>query len=407
MKVLLVNQFFAPDVAAVAQLMGDLVEDMADASLEIGVITGRAPYNQTQNVAESDRWDREGCRVWRVPYIQIGSRGTVPRLLSYGTFMLSAFIKMLCCPRYDVVMVFTCPPLVGVLAWVYGHLRRAKVVTVVEDLYPDVAVALGFLPPRGLVSAGLFKLSAFLLKSSHRVVALSDGMRVNLIEKGIDESKITVIENWADSRTIHPVERIANSFAVEHGVSGKFVVQYSGHMGEAHEFETILSAATTLCGETGIHFQFIGDGPRREEIETYIKRHRQANVSLLPYQQRADLKYSLGAASVAVVTLRPELTGLIVPSKIYGILAAGKPVILVGSSECEIARILTRGNCGFVVPPGDTAGFVRAVRKLYTNPVLVNKIGKQARDLLVERFDRGLQTGKYIHMLKELGEQSD
>jgi len=275
-------------------------------------------------------------------------------------------------------------------------------VSVVEDLYPDVAVALGFLPPRGLVTAGLFRFSAFLLKSSQQVVALSDGMKAKLIEKGIDESKITVIENWADSKAIQPIEENTNSFAVELGVSGQFVVQYSGHMGEAHEFETMLSAATALCGETGIHFQFIGDGPRREEIKGYIAEHEQGNVSLLPYQQRVDLKYSLGAASVAVVTLWPELTDLIVPSKIYGILAAGKPVILVGSQECEIARILTEGECGFVVNPGDTAGFVRAIRELYTNPELANKMGRQARNLLVERFDRDLQTGKYIRMLKEL-----
>lgn len=407
MKVLLINQYFAPDVAAVAQLMGDLVEDMASAGLEIGVITGRAPYNQTRNVAELERWDGVDCRVWRVPYIQIGSRGTVSRLLSYGTFMLSAFIRMLCCRRYDVVMVFTCPPLVGVLAWMYERLRRARVVSIVEDLYPDIAVALGFLPPRGLVTAGLSRLSVFLLGSSQRVVALSNGMKAKIAEKGVNESKISVIENWADSKMIQPLEGIANPFAVEHGVSGKFVVQYSGHMGEAHEFETILSAATTLRKETDIHFQFIGDGPRQEEIETYIRCHGQANVSLLPYQQRADLKYSLGAASVSVVTLRPELTGLIVPSKIYGILAAGKPVILVGSQDCEIAQILTGGRCGFVVEPGDSAGFVRAVWNLYTNPELANTMGKQARNLLVRRFDRGLQTGKYIRMLNELGAQSN
>jgi len=406
-KVLLVNQYFSPDVAAVAQLMGDLVEDMVNGGLEIGVITGSAPYNQTRNVAELERWDGEDCRIWRVPYIQMRSRGMVSRLLSYCTFMLSAFIKMLCCRRYDVVMSFTCPPLVGVLAWMYGRLRRAKVVSVVEDVYPDIAVALGFLPRRGLATAGLSRLSVFLLRSSQRAVALSNGMKAKLVEKGIDESKIVVIENWADSKEIQPIEGIENSFAVKHEVSGKFVVQYSGHMGEAHEFETILSAATALCRETDIHFQFIGDGPRREEIETYIRAHGQDNLSLLPYQQRENLRYSLGAACVAVVTLRPELTDLIVPSKIYGILAAGKPVILVGSQGCEIARILTESECGFVVEPGDVAGFVRAVRELYTNPELADKMGKQARNLLVERFDRGLQTGKYIRMLNELGEQSN
>lgn len=406
MKVLLVNQYFTPDVAAVAQLMGDLVEDMMDEGHEIGIVAGRSPYNQTQNDSGSERWDREGCRVWRVPYIPLFSRGTVSRLLTYGTFMMSAFVKMLVCRRHDVVMSFTAPPLVGILAWMYGVLRRAKVVSVVEDLYPDVALALGFLNPRGVITGSLSRISVFLLRKSHRIVVLSKGMKEKLVEKGIDEATIEVIENWADSRMIQPSAGNTNLFAVEHGVSKKFVVQYSGRMGEAHEFKTMLSAAATLCKETGIHFQFIGDGPRRKEIETYIREHdKRDNVSLLPYQQRSDLNCSLGAASVSVVTLRPEVVDLIVPSKFYGILAAGKPVVLIGSQECEIARAITESKCGFVVELGDVSGFVRVVRELYENPELTNQMGKRARNLLIAKYDRGLQTAKYVRMLEEIGAQ--
>lgn len=406
MKVLLVNQYFIPDVAAVAQLMGDLVEDMMDEGLEVGIIAGRCQYNQTRNDSASEPWNRKGCRVWRVPYIPLFSRGTTSRLLTYGTFMISAFVRMILCRRHDVVMSFTAPPLVGILAWTYGALRRAKVVSVVEDLYPDVALALGFLNPRGVTAGTLSRISVFLLRKSHRIVVLSKGMKERLSKKGIDEAKIEVIENWADSRTIQPSTGNANSFAVEHGVSGKFVVQYSGRMGEAHEFKTMLSAATLLCNDTEIHFQFIGDGPRREEIESYISEHgKQDNISLLPYQQRTNLESSLGAASVSVVTLRAEVVDLIVPSKFYGILAAGKPVVLIGSQECEIGRTITENGCGFVVKLGDVSGFARVVRELYENPELTEQMGKRARDLLIAKYDRGLQTAKYVRMLKEIGAQ--
>ena len=400
MKVLLVNQYFHPEVAAVAQHMADLAQDLSRAGFTVGVLCGRGQYADVQNSDEPGQLT--GIRVWRLRYCHGRATSTTVRLLSYVTFILSAAVRSLFLPKFDVVLVFSSPPLVGTIAWIYAGLRRAHVVSVVEDFYPDVAVALGFLPSRGLLVRMLYGASNFLLRRSRRIITLSDQMKNRLIERGMNESQIVVIHNWADGERIRPTSRDENSFLDRHDLHEKFVVQYSGHMGEAHVFDSLLAATRQLSDLSDVGFLFIGDGPKRQDIAEFIDENSLRNVLLLPYQQRAFLVESLGAASVSVISLRPEVSGLIVPSKLYGALAAGKPVVFIGSMESEVARTVVEGECGFVVEPQDTDSLVDVILRLRASPSLVREMGEKARAFFEANYDRELQTGKYISLFREI-----
>jgi glycosyltransferase involved in cell wall biosynthesis len=213
-------------------------------------------------------------------------------------------------------------------------------------------------------------------------------MANKLVEEGIGPETVRVIHNWSDGRAIQPVEREQNDLRVEWNLQDKFVVGYSGNMGRAHEFETILAAAEKLKGWAGIVFLFIGGGPQRDWIRQEAQRRELANIRFKPYQPRERLSLSLSVPDVHLISLQPPLEGLIVPSKFYGIAAAGRPTIYIGDPEGEIPRILHGSACGYTIPIGDAHGLAACVQDLAVDAGRVKEVGRHARDVFDRRFDQ-------------------
>ena len=400
MKVLLIHQFFYPEVAAVAQLMTDLVEDLVNNGIEVSVLCGKATYEQSSNQAtEATKRYLSQASIYRVPAIRKKTESSIVHFFSYFVFHVLAFWRALAIPSPDCVVTFTNPPLIAFLGWVLKLFKGARFIYVVEDVYPDVAVELGFLRPESLITRFLSRLSTSILKKADVVIAIGDIMRERLLQKGAASSRIQVIHNWADGKSIFPVDPQENWFIKEYGFEGNFVVQYSGHIGEGHYFRALLGTARELQENDDIKFVFIGDGRRKKEIVEYRNRYRLKSVFILPYQDRSQLRYTLGAASVAIATLHSKLEGLMVPSKIYGIMASAKPVIFIGSSEGEIARIIGEANCGFCISPEATEELKALVLSLYDDPSLVKRLGENAREYFETHFERVEQTSKYIRLI--------
>jgi len=400
MKVLLVNQFFYPEVAAVAQLMTDLAEDLVKNGIEVSVLCGRATYEPSANQAsEATKRCLSQVRIYRVPASRKKTKSSIVHFFGYLVFHVSALLRSLVVPSPDCVVTFTSPPLIAFLGWVLKLFKGARFIYVVEDLYPDVAIGLGFLKRESLIASFLSRLSTSILKKADVVIAIGDIMRERLLQKGVASSRIQVIHNWADGKSIFPVDPKENWFTKEYGFEGNFVVQYSGHIGEGHDFRALLGTALELQKNDDIKFVFIGDGRRKSEIVEYCDQHGLKNVSVFPYQERSQLRYTLGAASIAIVTLRSELEGLMIPSKIYGIMASGKPVIFIGSSEGEIARIVKEADCGFCVSPEATEKLKALVLSLYDDLPLVKRLGENAREYFETHFERAEQTSKYVRLI--------
>ncbi len=396
MRLLVLNQYFHPDVAATGQLLTELCVDLAR-SHEVWVITGFPSYDPLESRRRRllAREDVAGVRVLRV-YTWRGSRKTLlSRAAIYATFLLSAFLVGLFAPRPDVLMTWTDPPFLPLVGGMIAALRRLPLVIVVQDVYPEVAVRLGVLRHPLWILVGN-TLLGWPLRRAARVVAISEGMKRCLREKGVPEENISVIPNWADGRAIVPCAK-ANPFSRAHGLDRAFVVLHSGNIGLTQDFETLLRSAEGL---QDMRIVLIGDGAYKRRLQKAVTERGLTNVLFLPYQPREHLAYSLASADVAVIVLKPGLEGYVEPSKVYAIMASGRPFVAAIGSESEVARIAREHECGVIVPPGHPQALTDALRALQADPSERARLGRNGREALQRFYDRSLAVGRYDQMLR-------
>jgi glycosyltransferase involved in cell wall biosynthesis len=399
-RLLILNQFFYPDHSAISQLMTDLAESLVERGLSVTALSGRGLYNGGKSLPAREVY--RGVRVERAWATSFGKSSDAGRLADYFTFYLGAAWKLLTLPRHDVVMALTLPPLIGLLALIICRLKGMRLAALVEDIYPDVGVALGTFREGGLLARLLDRLNRLVLSRADRIIVLGECMRERVTDKiGLEAGgRIDIIHNWADGEKIRPLAAgETNPFAEEHDLRQRFVVQFSGNFGMVNDFDTPLEAARLLRKRADILFLFIGDGVRAGEIKEFVSRHELANVRVLPYQPRENLLYSLAAGHAHLVTLADGLAGLSVPSKTYGILAAGRPVIFVGDPRSDIARLVAEHHCGAVVRTGEAARLASLISVWADEPATLAKLGEQARAIFTRRFDRPQAVAAYAESL--------
>jgi colanic acid biosynthesis glycosyl transferase WcaI len=280
----------------------------------------------------------------------------------------------------DVVIVVTNPPPLPSVALLAARIRRAQCVLLVHDVYPEVLVATGLLREDSLLLRLLRWFNRQLYPRFERVIVLGRDMQ-RLIESRFlpENKKATLITNWADIETISPKPRKENGLLKQRGLEDLFVIQYSGNMGRTHGLETILEAAVLLQQERSIHFLLIGSGAKRRGVETYLAGARLKNVTLLPPQLRQELTETLNACDVAIVSFIKGIAGISVPSRMYNIMAAGKPIIAVADDDSELALVVREENIGWVVRPGDKTGLVEVIRNAQSAPRKLKEMGERAR----------------------------
>jgi len=396
MRLIILNQFFYPDHSATSQLMTDLAESLVERGVAVTALAGRGRYTGGEKL--SPREDYKGVRIERAWSTGFGKRSIAARISDYLSFYLGASWKLLRLPSHDAVMALTTPPLIGLVALLVGRLRRLRVIMLVQDVYPDIAVALGALRPGSPATKALEWISCQVLKRSDRIVVLSESMRERIAAKVGDEraSRIDVIHNWADGTDIRPITEASNPFVVEHNLGESFVVLFSGNLGRVNEFSTVLEAARLLRDRSDIVFLFVGGGAKEGEIQEFRRKHCLDNVKLLPYQPRHLLRYSLGAGHALLVTLADGLAGLSVPSKAYAIMAAGRPLLFVGDPRSDIARIITEYRCGAVIGSGDSRRLADVITIWSAERLKLEELGSAARSLFDDRFDRAHAVNAYL-----------
>lgn len=398
--IIAVNRYYAPDESATSQLLTQLCTRAAAAGLDVVVLCARGWHGeQTASLAREATID--GVRVTRLRATHLGRIHLLGRLLDYGSFYAHVAWRLLWLSRPGVtILAKTDPPMLAVVCAAVARARGARLVTWVQDVFPEVADRLGLPLTGGRVGRVLRWLRNRAMRRAAVNVAIGERMAAYLRTQGVPPDRLEVIHNWAQP-DIRPVARDQNSLRRCWGLAEAFVVGYSGNMGRAHEFETILSAASRLQGER-IRFLFIGDGFHRSALEEEAARRQLDNVTFRPYQQRECLAESLSTPDLHLVTLLPELEGLIVPSKLYGILAAGRPVFFVGSLEGEVARILNDGGCGKSFAIGDDDGLTRSILEASRQPHLCASWSAAARRLADGEFSHDRSLGQWMTLLRRL-----
>jgi glycosyltransferase involved in cell wall biosynthesis len=402
MRLTILNQFFYPDHSATSQLMTELAQNLGEYGFEVTALAARGRYNGGGALPPHEYY--RGVRIERAWATSFGKTCLPGRLADYLTFYLAAFWRLLTLPRQDVVMALTTPPLIGLIALIVGRLRGMRFVALMEDLYPDVAIALGALAPESLLARALDWLTRVMLKHADRIVVLSDCMLERVVAKVGQEARprIDVIHNWADGEEIAPLADGKNGFFTERGLgdlNDKFVVLFSGNLGLVNEFSTVLEAARSLRVRSDIVFVFIGEGSRSAEIKSFVKENGLDNVRMLPYQPRETLRRSLAAGDALLITLADGLAGLSVPSKTYSSLAAGRPLLFVGDQRSCVARLILQNNCGATVAGGESGHLAEIVAGWAENREEAAQLGVTARLLFEQRFDRRVAVKGYVESL--------
>lgn len=387
MAVIFINRYFYPDHSATSQLLTDLAFHLDEQSYRVTVIASRQLYGGTACALPSHE-DVRGVKICRVWSTGFGRGSLFGRALDYATFYLSAAAALLKYVRAgDVVVAKTDPPLISVVAVVVTSLTGARLINWTQDLFPEVAGALQ-VPGVGLVGQGLRQLRNHALRTASRNIVIGECMADRLRAEGIPAQSIHVIHNWADAATIRPIAHRDNPIRTEWNLEGKFVVGYSGNLGRAHEFQTILQAAEQLASSSTIRFLFIGGGAQLNPLRQEVVRRGLSNIQFQPYQPRERLSNSLSAVDLHLVSLRPELEGLIVPSKFYGIAAAGRPILFMGSSTGEIAKLLQDHGCGYTIGIGETEQAVAIITKLASDEGECRLLGQAGRIALEQHYDK-------------------
>lgn len=398
MRILLINQFFHPDICATAQLATDLAEDLAARGHEVTALATAGTYlGGGARLPPIEH--RRGVRIQRVRATSLGKATTANRLADYASYYGAAVGRALVDEVPEVTICMSTPPLIAALG-AFAKWRGSRFVYWVQDLYPDIATALGVVSESGLTTRVMHALSRRVLCAADAIVTVGDRMRARIAAKGICGERIHVVPNWADGSAIRPVPPEANTFRKAHGLTGP-VVMYSGNMGRAHDLETLLGMVRVMSAQ-GVTFVFVGDGTRRREIEAAAR--GSASVRILPYQARASLAESLSAGDVHLIGQRACAAGLMEPSKLYGILAAGRPVLYVGPRDTHVAGTILREGVGAVTPNGDVDAAVRALRGLVAD---APRLGVLARAAFEREYDRPHRTGAFEAILRQVVEPCD
>jgi colanic acid biosynthesis glycosyl transferase WcaI len=320
--------------------------------------------------------------------------------VNYLTYLASAGMTGMRCSRPIAVLCMTDPPMVGDLGLLLARRFGAPLIVISEDVFPEIALALGRLSNPVVVGV-LRRLVRFYLRRADHVVAIGETMKRRLVAKGTPRERITVIPNWVDTSAIEPVGTV-NRWAMENGLGGHFVVMHSGNVGHAQDLETLIDAAVRLGDLDDLAVVLIGSGARKAALEERVARLGLTSVRFLGYQPRELLSETLSSGHVHVIGLGAGLAGYVVPSRAYGVLAAGRPVIVAADEESETSALVREAGCGWAIPPGDPAALADAIREAHACRDELEELGRRGREHVVAHYDRGIAVERYRELLLSL-----
>jgi glycosyltransferase involved in cell wall biosynthesis len=383
-------------------MLSDLAFAMASDDWRVWVVTSRQMYEDPQAMLPA-RENQGGVEIRRVWTTRFGRANLVGRAVDYASFYAATLWTLLrITHRGDVIVAKTDPPLISIIAWIAARVKGARLINWLQDVFPEVAQALGVLTWRPLVTPIRWMRNLSLRGATMNVV-LGEQMRRHVCMQGVVREKTTVIHNWVDGSRIYPVPQASNSLRKMWNLEDKFVIGYSGNMGRAHEFNTIIGAMQRLHDDKNVIFLFIGGGSGKQILELAVNEAGLRNFLFLPYQPKERLSESLSVPDVHLVSLQPALEGLIVPSKFYGIAAAGRPVIFIGDPEGELGGLVSKFHMGFTIEVGAVNELVRRLEELRNQPEVAVRMGANSRRCLEDNFDKHIAIRAWSSLLRQYG----
>ena len=404
MQITVLCPHFAPDTAPTGEVMTRLVKELAARGHRLHVVTS-LPWYQDHAVAHG--WGRRLIRrentpwgrITRIhPFASADKTNLVMRAAAFAMFTAASTLAAMFTRRCDVVLSMSPPLTLGPAGWLVGLRMRRPVVFNIQDVYPDAAVEVGALTNRRVITL-LGWLERFSYARAGAVTVLSEDLKENLAGRVSDPAKVRVIPNFVDTETITPGPRL-NGYREQYGLGDEMVVMYAGNVGYSQPLELIVEAARRLGHRDDVRFVINGEGSRRGEIEALVAGMN--NVVLAPFQPKERLVEVLAAGDVHLVLLKPGLAKVSVPSKMYSILAAGRPVLASVDLGTEVDRVLSGSGAGWAVAAGDVDGFVGAIEKVLDDPDGARMAGAAGRAFAQTWLSPGAAAEAYEELFSEL-----
>lgn len=404
-KILFINQYYWPDHASTAQHLTDLAESFAARGYECRVLCGSGAYlskSADRAAAPPARETRNGVEIRRVKSTALGRRSTLSRMIDYLSFYIKAIVVALFLPRSDVVVTLTTPPIIGLIGSILRSIKGSKHVLWSMDLHPDASLALGRMSIKNPIVRLIDRISTEVYRRADRVVALGPYMADRLFAKGVRTKRVETIPVWSRRDEVFPRPRDENTLRKSLGLEAKFVVMYSGNLGIAHSFDEFIEAARRLRTRSEIVFLFVGDGPRRREVETAKTIESLDNVMMLDYFPREQLHESLTLADIHLISMRREMAGIVVPGKLYGVMASARPALFVGPAHSETADTIRRSGCGWTIGLGDVDELVRVIDSAATDAADSVRRGELGRAAFLRFFEKDVCCREWIDLVDAL-----
>jgi glycosyltransferase involved in cell wall biosynthesis len=401
LRLLFLNRSYWPDAEATGQLLTELCEDLS-ARFDVSVLCGQPNQNlNNESFLVSGQQVRHGVCIERVNHTRFSKRSLPRKLLNFCSFLWSAFWRSWRLKRYDIIVCETDPFVLPFLAVWIRLLSGGQLVFYLQDIYPDIAVAVGKARP-GLMVGLLRRMLRWCYRRAGAVVVLSEDMRRTIREWGrLEDVPIQIIPNWVDTARIRPIKE-NNAWREEHGLTDAVVIMYSGNLGLSQDLSIVLDAASQLRDRENLVFLFVGEGAAKDRLQQEANERGLGNVRFLPYQPGERLAESLSAADLQILPVRAEALKSLMPSKLYGILASGTAVVSTAPPDSELAQIIERAGAGESVHPYASVALSGAIRTLLADPSRVCQMGERGRQFAVEHYDRKLSVQKFGNLLQSL-----
>ncbi|MGH9785369.1 MAG: glycosyltransferase family 4 protein [Terriglobia bacterium] len=390
MHVLLVAQYFWPEQIGCCVWIHQLATDLARKGHRVTMLTAfpNYPEGKVFEGYQGRFFQREtvgGVEVIRTYIHATPDKSFWAKALCFGSFCVSSRLGGAFCSRPDVIFCVMPPLPLGQSALWIGWMKRAPVVLSIQDIYPDLAIRLGYL--RNRLAVRFFqRMERSIYRRAASVRVIADSFRDNLMQKGVPREKIHVIPNWVDTSSVQPGPK-RNAFRQEQARNGEFLIVYSGGMGHNTCLAEVVEAARLLQGER-FRFLLIGDGVYRSALEARAREYGLSNVQFLPFQPMEKYTEVLAASDLQLVALNESAAQMSLPSKALNIMASGRPVLALALPESDLARLVVEANCGAVTPPSHPAALAEAIRRLAENPAELEAMGRNARNFLLANFER-------------------
>ena len=403
---LILSQVYPPDPTSVGQHIADVAGAMAKRGYRVIVLTANRGYNDPSVKYESKEL-RDGVNVRRLPLSSFGKRSIVLRLLGQGSFLIQCIVRGLFVGRLSCLLVSTSPPMCSVAALLISIVRRRPITYWLMDLNPDQMIEMGWIKPSSPIVKIFDWFNRRILRRSTGIVALDRFMAERVLRKADVKDKLTVMPPWPHEGHLEVVAHADNPFRKAHGLDGKFVIMYSGNHSVCTPLRTVLDAALQLQDDPRLVFMFIGDGTGKREVDDTIAEHQPNNIRSLPYQPLSQIKYSLSAADVHLVVVGPSEVGVRHPCKIYGAMALGRPILLLGPDPCHASDLVDENDLGWHIQHGDVDAAISTIKKMVDQDAgVLAEMGQRGKEIVSEELSQDILCTRFCDII-ESGVQSN